>query len=526
MKGWALWTGLLAVFAIGVLQVPFIAAPAVCGNGIIENEATGGNGEQCDGAAWGPITSCTALGYPNTAWNNDPAHLSCILASNPDVTKRCLFDLSQCQSAAPTCGNGAVEAPVEICDPSAAPPGCPGGQTCLPDCSACAATPGICGNGVIDPGEDCDFNTQWRQPTGPGGDWVPVFRPGIRCSAFGPTAAGSAWIRELLDCRTTNCRARPRFCDTQATTTSVAMKCAQLSIVDPETPWAYRLKTDYLAPGNPGYDPAGPDLVACNPAALSRMCTATQCVYANEADQATAPGGVGGGPLCVRAYTPSWRSYLLNAHNHTISCSAQTIWCPAGLKYVPGPADTPPGPGVHDPGTTYPPAFPPTGPLVGACVNRLCGDGVLDAGEQCDGAAWGSVTGCADLGYVGGGPLACGAPTDPIPARRCLFDVSTCLDEAGQPGSAFSPSTCGNGALDAGEDCEWNRALVQYARVSPGQVGFQVETLQFFRLLLEKGKRVMRGLRQRKECCVPKRGGRYLWQEYAAGLVTGGPSER
>ncbi|MFH2010852.1 MAG: hypothetical protein ABI333_29905 [bacterium] len=62
----------------------------------------------------------------------------------------------------------------------------------------------------------------------------------------------------------------------------------------------------------------------------------------------------------------------------------------------------------------------------------VCGDGVKDADEACDIIDLGGVT-CVDIGFVGGGALAC---TD-----QCVFDTTGC-------------SSCGDGALQAGEDCD------------------------------------------------------------------------
>ncbi len=76
-----------------------------------------------------------------------------------------------------------------------------------------------------------------------------------------------------------------------------------------------------------------------------------------------------------------------------------------------------------------------------ACVGQpsvcaeLCGNGVQDAGEQCDGAALGAQT-CESLGqgYVGG-TLGC--------AINCTFNTAGC-----------ELPTCGNGVLDAQEQCD------------------------------------------------------------------------
>jgi cysteine-rich repeat protein len=61
----------------------------------------------------------------------------------------------------------------------------------------------------------------------------------------------------------------------------------------------------------------------------------------------------------------------------------------------------------------------------------VCGDGIVEIDEECDGAPIGS---CEDMGYVGG-ELAC-APT-------CTLDKSGCLEAA-----------CGNGTIDPGEVCD------------------------------------------------------------------------
>ncbi len=67
----------------------------------------------------------------------------------------------------------------------------------------------------------------------------------------------------------------------------------------------------------------------------------------------------------------------------------------------------------------------------------LCGNGVVDEGEQCDGTALGDATGCEGLGYYGG-ILTCG--TD------CRYDTSQCE----------AMGRCGDGIVQegAGEQCD------------------------------------------------------------------------
>ncbi|MEK6820852.1 MAG: hypothetical protein AABY11_00440, partial [archaeon] len=61
-----------------------------------------------------------------------------------------------------------------------------------------------------------------------------------------------------------------------------------------------------------------------------------------------------------------------------------------------------------------------------------CGNGVIDAGEQCEGE---NQTACVALGFSTG-TATCNSAT-------CLYNTSTCSD-----------SICGNGVVEAGEQCE------------------------------------------------------------------------
>jgi hypothetical protein len=93
----------------------------------------------------------------------------------------------------------------------------------------------------------------------------------------------------------------------------------------------------------------------------------------------------------------------------------------------------------------------------------MCSNGVLDAGEDCDGADLGGAS-CSDLG-CGGGSVSC--------AADCTLDYSTCsacpvcdfdgICEAGEdcsgcsdcPGGTSTGTVCGNGICEGGdgEDC-------------------------------------------------------------------------
>ncbi len=67
-------------------------------------------------------------------------------------------------------------------------------------------------------------------------------------------------------------------------------------------------------------------------------------------------------------------------------------------------------------------------------VGPVCGDGVIDEGEQCDGNNLGGEN-CLSLGFAGG-LLAC--------SGACRFIVTGCNPV----------STCGNGTIDPGEECD------------------------------------------------------------------------
>lgn len=76
---------------------------------------------------------------------------------------------------------------------------------------------------------------------------------------------------------------------------------------------------------------------------------------------------------------------------------------------------------------------PQGGASDGGGTPGTCGNGALDAGEQCDGSLLGGQT-CVTLGFDGG-ELSC--------SDSCVLDTSGC-----------SFGTCGNGVLDPDEDCD------------------------------------------------------------------------
>ena len=70
--------------------------------------------------------------------------------------------------------------------------------------------------------------------------------------------------------------------------------------------------------------------------------------------------------------------------------------------------------------------------------NPLCGNGIIDAGEQCDGINFGPITGCSSFDAFTGGNLSC---------VSCQFDTSECT-------GGESLGSCGNDITNIGETCD------------------------------------------------------------------------
>jgi hypothetical protein len=107
-------------------------------------------------------------------------------------------------------------------------------------------------------------------------------------------------------------------------------------------------------------------------------------------------------------------------------------WDLGALEYGSVPMSTP----VPSPTPTPPPVVTP-----------ICGDGVINSGEECDGANLNGQT-CVLKGFASG-TLSC--------SSSCAFNTSLCVAAAPVPVPSPTPtSVCGNGVLEAGEECDGN----------------------------------------------------------------------
>lgn len=118
-----------------------------CGDGIVQSP------EACDGTN---MSGTTCVSLPNT--NYTGGTLGCYLRGNANA---CTFNASSCTGAASVCGNGVLESG-ETCDDGDVGSGDGCSSTCQTESNwVCSSQPSVCtrcGNGQIDAGEQCDGN--------------------------------------------------------------------------------------------------------------------------------------------------------------------------------------------------------------------------------------------------------------------------------------------------------------------------------------------------------------------------------
>ena len=323
-----------------------------CGNGTVEV------GEQCDGSELAvDYDACADFGY-------DQGSVRCL--------SDCTVDTSGCS----TCGNDTVEAD-ELCDGSDL-----GGESCASrgydggtlrcngacdgyDESGCY----VCGDGVVNGNEACDataFTESTDQCTDFGFDG-PNDGSGVSCKA---------------DC---------------TVDTSQCYGCGDGTVNGSEACDGSDLSGETCK--SQGFDGG---TLACYPNTDANACTfdTSGCTTCGD-DTAEGSEACDGADLRGNACA-DLDGYEAGTLSCTATCTYDTSKC------------------------------------------TFCGDGALNGTEECEGSEFGGVT-CQELGY-GGGQLSC--------TSSCTIDTSGCSSDC----TDGSCPTCGNGVIDAGEECD-NEAL-------------------------------------------------------------------
>jgi hypothetical protein len=139
-------------------------------------------------------------------------------------------------------------------------------------------------------------------------------------------------------------------------------------------------------------------------------------------------------------------------------CTCQTIACGNGLAEAGEECDGQ-GQAQCDPGLV---CGQPAEPGACTCIltAKLCGNGVVDAGEQCDGTGCGAFQSCLPPGAAG----ACTCTGNPAVCGNNLLEFGEGCDGPAapcRPGFQCSATctcdpatTCGNGVVEPGEQCD------------------------------------------------------------------------
>ena len=400
-------------------------APATCGNGIIET------GEVCDGVRLNDQTCETIVGH------GSKGTLQCNSTCTGYITDKC--------SSSTTCGNGIIETG-EVCDGvklqsatcnSLVGSGSVGTVTCGDDCtyynlSGCSART-TCGNGKIDASEVCES-----------GDVQ-----GETCeSIVGHGSTGT------LKCSST--------CYTFDTSgCSAAVSCGNGSIDAGEVCDGTNV-AGLTCANVVGYGSKGSLKCASNCMAYdTSLCTAeVKCgngkIDAGEVcdgsllNNATCSSQVGYGSTGTLKCNSTCSGYDKSGCSEAVKCGNGVIdagevcdgsllndWtCLKQVGY----------------GSTGTPACNSTctGYTNGTCTAEVkCGNGKLDDGEICDGTLLNGATCATALGSGSTGMLRCNNTCDG-------YDMTNCS----------TPETCGNGVIDAGEECDGKKFNGSYTSCS------------------------------------------------------------
>ncbi|MEM4245109.1 MAG: MopE-related protein [Candidatus Nanoarchaeia archaeon] len=360
-------------------------------------------GEECDGANLG-VHSCEEFGYTGGTLKCD----------------KCTFDFDECEGV--VCDADGVKDPGEECDGNDF-----GGKTCESlglgtgkllctnqcklDKSGCSNAP-TCGNGVINVGEQCD-----------GSNWGPI----TGCSDFDACTGG------VLKCGA-NCKF-----DTSGCTGCTSGYCGDGVVNTGETCDG----TNFDGKTCFSFDNFKGGNLICDPDCQINTQGCYGCgdgiIQSGEECDGTNWGAISG---CTNLdqFSGGNLRCASNCKFDTSDCIGSEGVCGNGVIDSGETCD-----GSNLSGKTCFSFGFTSGNLVcdstchydtSGCYK--CGDNVINPGEQCDGTNFGPViTNCSSFDNFTGGTLRCGS--------NCLFDTSSCIGE---------PGICGDGIINPGETCD------------------------------------------------------------------------
>ncbi len=407
-----------------------------CGNGIVDP------GEVCDGGATnGAAGSCCSS---SCSFKTGGTVCRTAAPGGCDATERCSGTAAACprdgkapagtvcnggvapfiaalsaaavcngvDNTCPVCGNGVIDSPAEECDGTTL-----GGQTCQMlrqgtggdlrctatcrfDISSCGAT--LCGNGRVDPGEQCEQNAACS-----GGRYC----AGCLCTNGGACGDGSVnSASEACDRGTQN--GQPGSgCSSVCTRTA---DCGN-GMFDVGEQCDRCLNGFFLRAG--GYDRCNGNetmfvatytcedagftagTLGCSPETCrldTSQCTRPACGNGRVEDEEQCDGNDLQRRACTDFRDQGYAGGQLRCNNR----------CEYDFAL---------------------------------CTRPVCGNTLLEAGEECDSHLFNGVT-CEQRGFPGGGALNCNPVT-------CRIETNEC-----------SMNRCGNGIIDRGEQCDKGNA--------------------------------------------------------------------
>jgi cysteine-rich repeat protein len=359
--------------------------------------------------------------------------------------------------AAPACGNGRIEG-TEECEGADL-----GGETCVTqgyldgtlrcsaDCSfdKSGCTDDLCGNGRIDAGEDCDGANVGSASCASRGFVDGELRCTSSCTfdTAGCSNCGNGRADGTEECDGTD------FDGASCTSrgfTGGTLRCSRTCDIDDTACFDASCGNGAREPTEDcdGADLGGrtcttygffggtlscnaatctPNLTLCNNCGNGRVDGIEQCDGAE----------LGGASCASRGFTMGTLRCDARCGFDTSGCS--TARCGNGMLES-GEAcdDGNPNNGDGCTGCMIDTGYACTG-APSTCSPR-CGDGMIVGAEQCDGSNLAGQT-CATRGFPGGGTLGCDATT-------CRFVTTSC-----------SATTCGNGSIQTGEECDDSNTL-------------------------------------------------------------------